>query len=132
MELLLILKSNSHKRYGAWLQSKHQGIPPADWDWSFLEYQRKAVEIESDPERKSGMLHALRHCEATQDYHTGSIKQINPLIQFDPQPNREFNETRVELYKISISFDVGGNINFLKWGASSRSSFCPNSAWGKV
>ena len=56
------------------------------------------------------MIHALRHCEATQDFYTGSIKQINPLIQFDPQPNLELNETRVELYKISISFEAGGNI----------------------
>jgi len=57
------------------------------------------------------MLHALRHCEATQDFHTGSMKQINPLIQFDPQPNRELKETKTELYKISISFEAGGNIN---------------------
>ena len=81
-------------------------------NWSLYSIcpQRKAIEIESDPEKKSSMIHALRHCEATQDFHTGSIKQINPLIQFDAEPNLEFNETRVELYKISISFEAGGKI----------------------
>ena len=106
-------KSNSHKRYSAWFQCKQKGIPRADWDWSFLEYQRKSVETEDEPERKSKMLHSLRHCEATKDFYTESIKQINPLIQFDPEPNIEITEARVELYKISISFDDGGNINYL-------------------
>ena len=106
------MQQNLIKRYCGWLQSRQKNTHPADWDWSFLEYQRKAIEIEGDPERKSSMLHALRHCEATQDFHTGSIKQINPLIQFDPEPNRVLKETKVELYKISISFEAGGNMIF--------------------
>ena len=68
--------------------------------------------MEGDSKRKSSMLHAFRHCEATKDFYTGSIKQINPLIQFDSEPNIELTEARVELYKISISFDDLGNIEF--------------------
>ena len=61
-----------------------------------------------EPKRKSKMLHSLRHCEATKDFYTASIKLINPLIQFDPEPNVELTEARVELYKVSISFDDRG------------------------
>ena len=69
--------------------------------------------MEGDTEIKSRMIHSLRHSEATKDFYTESIKQFNPLIQFDPEPNIELTEARVELYKITISFDDGGNINFL-------------------
>ena len=69
--------------------------------------------MECDTKRKNGMLHSLRHAEATKDFYTESIKQINPLIQFDPEPNIELTEARVELYKISISFNDRGNINCL-------------------
>ena len=86
------------------MQQQQDHLPPTDWDWSFLEYHRKSVENETDPKQKSRNLHCLRHCEATRDFWNGSIKQINPLIQFDPEPNNEITEARIELYKISISF----------------------------
>ena len=95
--------------YGNWLQNRQRHLLPNDWDWGFLEYHRKAVENETDPERKRGNLHCLLHCEATRDFWTGSIKQINPLIQFDPEPNHELKEAKIELYKISVSFTSGGN-----------------------
>ena len=91
------------------MQARQQGLLPTEWDWSFLEYQRKGVECESDPARKSGNLHCLYHCEATRDVWCGSIKQIDPLIQFDPEPNRELKEAKVELYKISVSFTASGS-----------------------
>ena len=88
---------------------KQKDLLPSQWDWSFLEYFRKAVDLEPSDEMKKGILHALRHCEATHDLWTESIKDIYPLIQFDPIPNQELKEPKIELYKISISF-TGGNI----------------------
>ena len=96
------------ERHAAWLQSRQNNLSPSDWDWSFLDYQRRAIANETDPEKSSGMIHCLRHCEATRDFYTGSIKQINPLVQFDPEPNHALTETKVELYKLSISFEAGG------------------------
>ena len=55
-------------------------------------------------------LHSLAHFEAFHDFRVPSIKQINSLIQFDPEPNFAIKEVKVELYKISISFSGGGNI----------------------
>ena len=93
---------------------KQRGLKPSEWDWSFLEYYRKAVDLESSHERKKGILHALRHCEATRDLWTESIKDIYPLIQFDPIPNQELREPKIELYKVSISF-TGGNLTSWKY-----------------
>ena len=104
----------SRQSYGNWLQQQQDHLPPSEWDWSFLEYHRKAVENESDPERKRGNLHCLLHCEATRDFWKGSIKQINPLIQFDPERNHELKEAKIELYKISVSFTSGGNFENIR------------------
>ena len=41
---------------------------------------------------------------------TGSLKQIKHLIQFDRQPNHDLTETKEELYKISVSFPVQGEL----------------------
>merc|ERR1712131_176461 len=70
----------------------------------------KAVENETDPDQKIGRLHSLRHCEATREIYTSSIKQLNSLIQFDPEPN-QMTEAKVELYKVTISFQPGGTID---------------------
>ena len=96
------------RRYATGLHHKQNNCPVNEWDWSFLEYYRKGVELETDPECKLAYLHCLKHFEASRDFAIGSIKQINPLIQFDPEPNHELKEARVELYKISISFTTGG------------------------
>ena len=102
-----------NQRYGIWLQGKQQDndVPPNRWDFSFLEFIRKAVEYETDQKVKSRYLHALRVNEANHDLWTTSIKELNPLIQFDPEPNLELKEAKVELYKISVSFSTGGKID---------------------
>ena len=59
----------------------------------------------TDDERiKSQFLHLLHYGEAEQDIWSESIREIRPLIQFDPEPNQELKEVKVELYKISVSF----------------------------
>ena len=105
MKILFINQS-----YGRWLHCKQSGVPPYRWDISFLEFFRKAVEYETDQEMKSKYLHTLRVNEAFHDIRTASIKEINPLIQFCPGPNLELKEAKVELYKISVSFSLGGKI----------------------
>ena len=87
------------------MQSRQKYLEPEEWDWGFLEYFRKSIALETDPTVKLSILHCLHHNEATRDMYCGSIKQMNPLIQFDSKPNRELKEPRAELYKISISFE---------------------------
>ena len=98
--------------YGCWLQFKQFYLPPSDWDYSFLEFHRKAVELESDPDSKLLYMHGLYNNEALRDLTSESIKEISPLIQFDPQPNHELKEVKAQLYKISVSFlnEVAGKI----------------------
>ena len=55
------------------------------------------------------MLHKLCNINYVHS-QKGSLKQINHLIQFDRQPNRELTETKEELYKISVSFPVTGKM----------------------
>jgi len=52
----------------------------------------------------SRSLHLLRESEAMRDFHKGSIRQINHLIQFGPQ-NLALTEARCEIYKVSVSFE---------------------------
>ena len=99
-----------NQRYGTWLHCKQRDVPPNRWDFSFLEFIRKAVEYEADEKVKLEYLHALRNHEAIHDIWTASIKEINPLIQFCPGPNLELKEAKVELYKISVSFSSRGKI----------------------
>ena len=101
-----------NQSYGVWLGDKQgrNGILPNRWDFSFLEYIRKAVQCSTDHEEKLLYWHVLQFQEALQDYWTESIKELKPLIQFDPEPNLELKEAKVELYKISISFSSGGMI----------------------
>ena len=107
-----LFSSNSfnNQSYASWLQRKQIQIKPSELDWSFLEYYRKALDLEPSYEGKKGILHVLRHCEATHDLFTESIKDIYPLIQFDPMPNQELKEPKIELYKISISFAGGDKL----------------------
>ena len=109
------------------MQQQQDHLPPTDWDWSFLEYHRKAAENETHPKQKSKNWHCLRHCEATRDFWNGSIKQINPLIQFDPEPNNEITEARIELYKISISFTPIG-----KFLLKSCAHFFSYNTWANI
>ena len=86
------------------MYDKQSHLQPKDRNWSFLDYYRKSIDLETDPAQKAMSLHTLYHHEATRDMCCGSVKQMNPLIQFDSKPNRELKEAKVELYKISISF----------------------------
>ena len=101
-----------NQSYGQWLQNKQRqnGVEPNGWDYSFIEFIRKAVECETNQDQKLKYLDPLRHSEAVRDFWTESIKELKPLIQFDPEPNLELKEAKVELYKISISFSSGGMI----------------------
>lgn len=101
-----------NQSYGSWLFNKQSGLYVNEMDYSFLEFIRRAVEYETDEEKKLGYLHYLRRHEAIRDFFTGSIKQLNPLIQFDPEPNQGLKDTKVELYKISISFPSRGKTCF--------------------
>ena len=95
----------SLKSRGQSLLHKQSNIPWSDKDYSYIDFYLKAYENETRPARKIDRLHRLRDCEANRDYHTGSIRQINHLIQFDPKPNLELKEARLEIYKISVSFE---------------------------
>ena len=74
-------------------------------DYSYIDFHRKAYENETQPEMKMQYLHMLRESEARRDFHRGSLRQINHLIQFDMKPNLELNEVRCEIYKISVSLE---------------------------
>ena len=95
----------SLKSRGKSLAGKQANIPWSDQDYSYIDFYLKAYENEIRPARKIGRLHELRENEAIRDFHTGSIRQINHLIQFDPKPNLELKEARQEIYKISVSFE---------------------------
>ena len=47
--------------------------------------------------------HTMFH-ESIRDYFTASVRQIHHLIQIDQKPNLELLEPKLEVYKISISF----------------------------
>ena len=95
----------SLKSRGKSLARKQDNIPWPDMDYSYIDFFRRAYENETRPARKIDRLHTLRESEARRDFHTGSIRQINHLIQFDPRPNLELKEVRQEIYKISFSFE---------------------------
>ena len=95
----------SPKSRGRSQARKQENIPWPDRDYSYIDFFRRAYENETEPARKIGRLHVLRENEARRDFHTGSIRQINHLIQFDPKPNLELKEARQEIYKISVSFE---------------------------
>ena len=66
---------------------------------------KKSYENETDPEKKQDLFNILRSSEALREFHTGSLKPINHLIQFDQPPNQDLTEARPEIYKISVSFE---------------------------
>lgn len=78
-----------------------------EMDWSYIELLRKAYENEFRPEYKMQQLHQLQGNEVRRDFHTGSIRQINHLIQIGP-PNLALKAARCEIYKISVRFELKG------------------------
>ena len=75
-------------------------------DYGYIEYLRKAMEMNSCPIEKERKLISIKFYEARRNYYTQSLKPINHLIQIDERPNLEFMEPKWELYKISISFEA--------------------------
>ena len=91
--------------HGFWLSQRQAKIHWTNKDYTYVDFLKKAYENATDPEKKRDKLHALRMSEALRDFHTGSLKPINNLIQFDSKPNLDLKEVRVEIYKISVSFE---------------------------
>ena len=87
------------------LQHKQKYIPWPEKDYGYIDLFRKAYENETQPLNKAKILHELRGSEAMRDFFTGSVRQIQHLIQLDPTPNLELKTVRREIYKISISFE---------------------------
>ena len=76
--------------------------PATEWDYSFLEYFKKAYEYEEDPQTKQNHLVHLRKDEARRDYYNGYIKEIQNLEQFGT-PNTALEEAKCEIYKVTIT-----------------------------
>ena len=74
------------------------------WDYGYIEYFKKAMENQPDPDKKSKLFHRIKYNEALRDFHVGPLRHINHLIQIDGKPNLELKEQRCEIYKISLSF----------------------------
>ena len=85
------------------MREKQVNYDPSMVDYGYIEYYRKAWECLIDHEDKSVLHVNILTDEATRDYFTRSLRQINHLIQIG-KPNFELNEPRWEMYKISISF----------------------------
>ena len=88
-----------------WLSLRQEKIPWANKDYTYIDMYKKAYENETDPEKKQDLFYILRSSEALREFHTGSLKPINHLIQFDQTPNQDLKEARPEIYKISVSFE---------------------------
>ena len=106
-QIMILMKS-----YGLWWYTSQHFVPWSEKNFGYLDYYRKGYENETDPAAKDAALACLQQQEARRDFHTASMKQINHLIQFDPEPNTELREARWELYKISVPMIFKGR-NFL-------------------
>ena len=84
-------------------------IPSVNWDFSFVNYHRKAYECAKSTQNREASWIEWQHGEAIKDFYTDSITEIKHLIQFDQTPNLELKEPKWEIYKISISFPFIGN-----------------------
>ena len=87
-----------------WLSLSQAKISWANKDFAYIDLYRKSYEYQTDPEKKTRLLYALRAAEARRDFFIGSLKPINHLIQFGQEPNLDLKEVRSEIYKISVSF----------------------------
>ena len=96
------LNVNFHRR--AYRQrEKQEKVPWIEKDFSYIEDFRNAYENETG-DNKDLYLYMLREAEVHRYYFTGSLWQINHLIQFDSKPNLELRAPKLEIYKISLSF----------------------------
>ena len=106
----------SLQSYGSFLQQKQflRKCPRSEVDYSYIEYYRKSADKRSDFSLRLGQLHQVKYCEVERDYFTGSLRQINHLIQIDEKPNLELKEPQWEIYKISIS-SISKNISYIAY-----------------
>ena len=101
------------EKQGYGLEQRQENIPWSEKDYTYIEYYQKAYENEDgerNPMEKDLYLYCFREAEVNRYYFTGSLWQINHLIQFDSKPNLELKEPRLEIFKISLSFDRIGMI----------------------
>ena len=84
------------------MYSKQEEKDAAKRDFEYIEYYRKAYELETEPEQKEFFHFEILEQEAFRDYHTETLRQINNLIQIG-KPNLELKEPKIELYKVSVS-----------------------------
>ena len=82
---------------------KIQWIPKAEVDYSYIENFRRAYNSSTDPNFKNQLLDAIESTQGGKEYHTGSMKQIDHLVQIG-SPNRDINEARWDLYKVTVTF----------------------------
>ena len=87
---------------GELLDNEQKHIPWPERDYSYIDLLRKAYENETVKDPLD--LHQIRDAEARRDFWTGSIREINHLIQVT-MPNIQLKDARCEIYKISVSFD---------------------------
>ena len=91
-----------------WLAGRETNKSWADRNYGYLEFYRKSYECENHPTKKILAYNLWKEAEARRDFHKGSIRQINHLIQFDQEPDLELTEPLWEIYKISVSFEYKG------------------------
>lgn len=91
--------------YGSFLQQKQflRKCPRSEVDYLYIEYYQKSADEERDFSLRLGQLKQIKYYEVERDYFTGSLRQINHLIQIDEKPNLALKEPQWEIYKISIS-----------------------------
>ena len=100
------------------------------WDYSYVDYIRKAVtntgsmcskysgectlQLSACSNPKCRTQHhywiTLQTSELDRDFYAGSLKEIKHLIHIDKRPNFGLKSARLEIYKISITFPY-----FSKW-----------------
>ena len=88
------------------------GTPESSWNYSFVEYARKAYNLadqhEADPKNKEQYFNKFQWTNAMKNYYTESINEINHLVQLDRTSHLELKESKWEVYKISLSFSPKG------------------------
>ena len=95
------------KSRGEYLKYSQAKLPKTERNYGYVDYMRKSYESETLQDSKYNKLIFLRYQEASRDYFTGQITQINNLVQFDHRPS-DLKEARWDIYKISLSFEDKG------------------------
>ena len=101
-----MLEAYGHFMMGKQYNSRFDN--PSEVDYSYIDFFEKAVVNEKfNLRRRQSIQNTLQYAILHRDYHLGSVKQINHLIQFDTRPNA-IVEPQWEIYRITISFIFKG------------------------